>query len=229
MKFPLGIGVFTFVLTVIAIILFLNFVPQHQEELINITKTYPFLAPFIIIFWRIIAIIIPPIPGGILSFAFVPIIGWFWVFIYSEIGVLTGATIAFFIARKFREPVVKRFVPIQSLHEWEEKLSKKQEFFAFLGIRIAAASFMDFISFAAGLSKLSYKKFILATMIAELPLLLWYYFGEVAYDQYVQKSGIISGVIFVVAILVVLYFVVNHGYLKKNKLVKPEKKKKSST
>lgn len=232
MKLPLGIGVFTFILTAIAIVLFLTFVPQYQTQLIEITKTYPFLAPFIIISWRIIAIIIPPIPGGILSFAFIPIIGWFWAYVYSEIGVLIGASLAFFIARKFREPVASRFVPIQSLHAWEEKLSSKKEFFAFLGIRIAAASVMDFISFAAGLSKMNYRKFILATMIAELPLLAWYYFGEVAYDKYTQKSGLISGAIIVIALVVVLYFVVNHGYLKKKNVaeaeIKPTPKKKSA-
>lgn len=232
MKLPLGLGVFTFILTVIAIILFLTFVPQYQSELIEITKTYPFLAPFIIISWRIIAIIIPPLPGGVLSFAFIPIIGWFWAYVYSEIGVLIGASLAFYIARKFREPVASRFVPIQSLHAWEEKLSSKKEFFAFLGIRIAAASVMDFISFAAGLSKMSYKKFILATAIAELPLLVWYYFGEVAYDQYTQKSGLISGVIIVIALIVVMYFVRNHGYLKKKNVVDielvPIRKKKSA-
>jgi len=228
MKLPLGIGVFTLVLTAIAVILFLTFVPQYQAQLIDLTKSHPFLAPFIIISWRIIAIIIPPLPGGILSFAFVPIIGWFWAYVYSEIGVLIGTSLAFFIARKFREPVASRFVPIQSLHIWEEKLSSKKEFFAFLGLRIAAASVMDFISFAAGLSKMSYKKFILATFIAELPLLAWYYFGEVAYDQYIQKSGLMSGVIFFIAIIVILYFVVNHGYLKKRKANSnpPQKKEK---
>lgn len=227
MKLPLGIGVFTFVLTAIAIILFLTFVPEYQAQLIEITKNYPFLAPFIIISWRIIAIVIPPIPGGILSFAFIPIIGWFWAYVYSEIGVLIGTSIAFFIARKFREPVASRFVPVQSLHAWEDKLSKKKEFFAFLGLRIAAASVMDFISFAAGLSKMSYRKFILATLIAELPLMAWYYFGEVAYDQYTQKSGFISGVIFLIALIVVIYFVINHGYLKKKNLLKSDPKSKS--
>ncbi len=228
MKLPLGIGVFTFTLTAIAVIFFLTFIPQYQSQLIDITKTYPFLAPFVIISWRILAIIIPPLPGGVLSFAFIPIIGWFWAYVYSEIGVLIGATLAFYIARKFREPVAKRFVPIKSLHEWEEKLSKKKEFFAFLGVRIAASSMMDFVSFAAGLSKLSYKKFILATIIAELPLLAWYYFGEVAYNQYAQKSGILSGIILVIAVIVILYFVMNHGYLKKKTTVKHLIKKDDS-
>lgn len=216
MQKPIAVGVVTFILTAAAFIFFLAFVPKYQSEIISFTVSYPLFAPIIIIFWRIIAIIIPPLPGGVLSFAFVPIIGWFGAYVYGEIGVVVGATLAFFIARKFREPVAAKFVPIQILYTWEDKLSKKQEFFAFLGLRIAAASVMDFISYGAGLSKISYRKFILATVIAELPIAIWYYFGEVAYEEYAKKSGFLSGAILIILLIVIFYFVKNHGFLKRN-------------
>ncbi len=216
MQKSIAVGIVTFILTAAAFVFFLAFVPKYQTEIISFTVSYPLFAPIIIVVWRIIAIIIPPLPGGVLSFAAVPIIGWFGAYVYGEIGVIIGATLAFFIARKFREPVAKRFVPIQSLHVWEDKLSKKQEFLAFLGIRIAGASVMDFISYAAGLSKIGYKKFIIATVIAELPIAIWYYFGEVAYNEYAKKSGFLSGVILIILLIVIFYFVKNHGFIKRN-------------
>lgn len=216
MNKTITVGVFTFTLTAIFAVFFLVFVPKYQTQIVTLTITYPLLAPLIIISWRIISILIPPLPGGILSFAFIPIIGWVGAYVYGEIGLLIGATLAFFISRKFREPAARRFVPIQSLHAWEDKLSKKKEFLAFLGIRIAGSSVMDFISYAAGLSKISYKKFITATVIAELPIAVWYYFGEVAYKEYARRSGFLSGVIFLIALIVIIYFVKNHGFPKRN-------------
>lgn len=211
------VGLITFLLTVVAFGILFTIVPKHQSEITSFTLKYPFFAPIIIIFWRIIAIIIPPLPGGVLSFAFIPIIGWFGAYAYGEIGVIIGASLAFFIARRFREPAVARFVPLQTLHVWEDKLSKKQEFFAFLGIRLAAASVMDFLSYAAGLSKISFKKFILATIIAELPVAIWYYFGEVAYKEFAQKGSIVSFGILIIAVIIIYYFVKNHGALKRSK------------
>lgn len=215
MKKAYVVGLFSFLLTVAAFGMLFTLVPKYQTEITDFTTKYPLFAPLFIIGWRIIAIVIPPLPGGVLSFAFVPIIGWLGAYIYGEIGVIIGASMAFYIGRLFREPVLKKFIPLKTLHEWEGRLSKRQEFITFLGIRLAGASVMDFISYAAGLSKISYKKFIAATIIAELPIAIWYFLGEVTYKEFAQRGSILATVVFLLAFGVIYYFAKNHGTFKK--------------
>lgn len=212
----------TIILTIVTIASVLIIVPAHQKEITSFTLAHPLLAPVIIIFFRMIAMIIPPIPGGILSFALIPVLGWFWSYIYAVIGMTIGASIAFFIARKFREPVVAKFVPLQQLHTWEKQLSGKTEFTTFLVIRMTTGPIMDFISYVAGLTRISFKKFLIATLIAEIPSIVVYYLGGEVYKKFTEQNSSIFGIAFLL-IIGVLYF-----FFKDHELLNGGKKRKSN-
>ena len=134
-------------------------IPPRADAFIAFSEAHRFIGPVLVILWSILAIVVPPIPGGIISFALIPVFGWFWSFVYATIGLLIGTSIAFWLARRFREPLAQRFVPLQELHQWEQRFSQRMEFFAFLGIRFTTGPIMDFISYAAGLSSISFRKF----------------------------------------------------------------------
>ena len=93
------------------------------------------------------------IPAGIVSFAAVPIFGWFATYIYTLTGIMLGTSISFFLARRFKEPLVGRFVPLAKLHKLENELSERKRFMAILLIRLFTVPVMDFSSYAAGLTK----------------------------------------------------------------------------
>ncbi len=199
----------TIILSIATLPLFLGFVPAKISEIIEFTNQYPLVGPIILIIWRILAIIIPPLPGGLISIALIPVFGWFNTFIYTTISVVTGSTIAFYLARRYREPFVEKFVPLKQLHEWQEKISEKKQFWAFLGIRFATGSIMDYISYIAGLSKISFKNFILATTISLSSDALLYYIGEKAYKYSAY-----------LAIGLVFFFVAGFYIIKKFKFFK---------
>jgi uncharacterized membrane protein YdjX (TVP38/TMEM64 family) len=210
-------GWITVALTILTVIALLLIIPAHQKEITTFTIHHPFLAPFMIILFRAVAIIIPPIPGGILSFALIPVLGWFWSYVYAVIGMTIGASVAFFIARKFREPIVAKFVPLQDLHLWEKQLSHKTEFVGFLLIRLTTGPIMDFISYVAGLTKISFKKFLLATLIAELPSALVYYFSGEVYKRVSQQNSGYIGIAFILIFGVLYYFFKDHKLFQKRK------------
>lgn len=205
-KKPHFIASLTIILSAIGILTLYFVVPPHLPQIIAFTKAHPLVAPLILIFWRIIAIVIPPIPGGIVSLAVLPIFGWFWTFVYSFIGMTIGSTIAFLIARRYREPVVKHFVPLQQMHKWEGKMSSKTEFFTFLTLRFVTNPVFDFMSYVAGLSKISFWKFFLATLITLLPDALVYFLGDTVYKSFYQENpyvGILSLILFAVILYVI--------------------------
>lgn len=204
-------------LTIFLTILLIIIVPANQDAITQFAIQHPILAPFIVIVLRIIAMVIPPIPGGIFSYALIPTFGWFLSYLYASIGVTIGAIIAFLIARKFREPVIARFVPLQQLHKWENTLSSRTEFTAFLMIRLTTGPIMDFISYIAGLTKISFPKFLLATIIAELPSMIGYYLGEEVYQQFAAQDNQYAGVLMVIVFAIVLYFFKDHDFFNKKK------------
>lgn len=208
------IGGGTLLLTLLGIGFLFLWVPPHIEQLTQFVLDHPILAPFLLIVWRILSIVIPPIPGGIVSIALIPVVGWFWSYTYGLIGVIIGTSLAFFIARKYREPVVKKFFPLQQLHKWEGKLSRKTEFMAFLGLRLTTGPLLDFMSYVAGLSKISYNKFILATVLSELPQAFIYFLGGEAYERFAEKS-IYLGIGSILLLIVAISVIKNHELFKK--------------
>ncbi|MEK7185948.1 MAG: hypothetical protein AAB675_01125, partial [Patescibacteria group bacterium] len=97
-----------FFISIIALLLFTIFIISRNfsQDLISIFKENPFIGPVLLVLWRILGIIVPAIPAGIVSFAAVPIFGWFATYIYTLTGIMLGTSISFFLARRFKEPLV---------------------------------------------------------------------------------------------------------------------------
>lgn len=218
MKRPLFLSALLFLITLVSFIALVSIILLYKTQITAFAISYPMFLPIFIVLWRALSIILAPLPGGILSFAFIPIMGWFWAWFYGAVGGIIGSTIAFYIARKFREPVVSRFIPLKKLHNLEDNISNKTEFFAFLGIRISTWPVADFVSFIAGLSKISYKKFIFITFLALLVEAGWYYFGGIAFDELLSAKSLFAGIIMILVLVVIFFTLKNHGNLKNNEL-----------
>ena len=163
---------------------------------------YQILAPLIFIIVRSFAIIFPPIPGIAFDLVGLAIFGWFLGFIYAEIGIMLGATVAFFIARKFREPVIKKVASLRKVHDWEKTLSHKKKFWTIVAIRLPANPlFFDYISYGLGLTKISSPIFFFSTLFSTIPLVLpFFYFGGVALNK-----GFIFLAFFFIAIIIIWF------------------------
>lgn len=136
-----------------------------QETLIQFFKNYPIITPIIFILLRSMAVIIPPIPGLVFDLAGIAVFGPVVGFIYAETGVVLGAMVAFYIARRFREPVVKRFVSLQKVNKWEQTVSEHKKFWTFVAIRLPTNAFFDYISYGAGLTKIKPFTFFFSTLL----------------------------------------------------------------
>jgi uncharacterized membrane protein YdjX (TVP38/TMEM64 family) len=159
-----------------------------------------------LISWRVLGIIIPAIPGGIVSFAVIPFFGWSLTYLYTLIGISIGTSISFWLARSFRERLVARFLTLRKIHKLEDSLSHKKRFFAIVALRLFTVPVMDFSSYIAGLTKISFTKFFLATIIASIPDIGIFYFGEELYKKFFGKSIAIGvGFLFFIALAYFLF------------------------
>ncbi len=172
------------------------------ETLTNILSQYPVIAPLLFILMRGSAIILPPIPGLVVDLIGVAIFPWFLGLVYGEIGVLLGSMVAFWIARKFREPLVRKFVSLDKITAWEKKLSSDQEFWFLVGLRLFFNPLFDYVSYAAGLTQVNASRYLLATTIGTLPTMFAvYYFGGLSLSKGVYFGGGFIALIIIISII----------------------------
>jgi len=154
------------------------FSQDFKEYTIGLIERSPYLAPIVIIVFRFIGVVVAPLPGTPVALVSMAVMPWQEAWAYNFIGSSLGAITAFLIARKFREPVVARFVSLEKIHKWQDKVSKKRQFWGFAGLRFVSLVAFDFVSYAAGLTRLSFRTFIGATFLIDVPAsLLFFYLG----------------------------------------------------
>ncbi len=168
---------------IFVIVLFLApvFSADYQAFILDFISRHPMTAPLTIIIGRFLGIVIAPLPGMPIAFASLAVLPWQEAWLYNLIGSDLGAFAAFMIARTFREPVAARFTGLRDLHVWEAAIAPRRKFFGFLALRVLAASALDFFSYAAGLSKVSFRIFAFATVLVDVPITFaFFYFGGMA-------------------------------------------------
>ncbi len=168
---------------------------------------YPVVAPVIFVLLRTVPIVIAPIPGLLLDVLGIAVFGWQFGFVLGVIGVNLGALAAFYIGRYFREPAVRRLASLRLVHEWEDSYSEKQKFWVLVLLRFTVTSYFDYVSYAAGLTKMRVSHYVLSTFIGTLPFMfLVYYLGGMSFQK-----GLIFVSLFFLAVLVVGAWVSGFG------------------
>lgn len=159
------------------------FVGDYRDYLTEILNRYPAFAPVIIIASRFITAILAPLPAMPIALASMVFMPWHVAWFYNLIGMELGSISAFFIARKFRQSVVSHFAPFARLHTWQNKISERKQFFAFAGLRIASLVIFDFVSYAAGLSTLRFRVFLIVSFVMDAFFsLIFFYIGGLAFE-----------------------------------------------
>ena len=139
----------------------------NQNLISSFLMHYPSISWLLYILLLIVAVM-SPLPDSIVilagGFLFGPIIGT----LLTIVGQSIGASIDFILARKLgRAFVVKKFPKSAALVDsYSHKLGWQTIFL----MRLLPTLSFDMLSYAAGLSSLSFKKYILATMSGLIPL-----------------------------------------------------------
>lgn len=169
---------------------------QHVEFIQRFVVSHPLAAPFIIIFFKMSAIVFPPLTGSIIGLSGISLFGWWQALIYDSIGTISGAVIAFLVARKYRGKLVARFTPLQKVEQLEKRLPENLEFWAFVAIRLPTEPVFDFLCYAAGLTRISFWRYFFATILGSFPVkFLIFYFGGITFNK---------GIYLIIAFLVML-------------------------
>jgi len=159
-------------LTIIIFILLSLFGWLHvlgdSEKLLSIIDDLGLIGPIVIILLISSAIIITPIPSAPIALVSGALYGHTFGTIYVVAGALFGALIAFTISRKLGYDYVSN----KLYHRMPEKIVGSQNTLMLLVFATRLVPFISFdvISYAAGLTKLTFARFFIATFMGIIPI-----------------------------------------------------------
>ncbi len=117
--------------------------------------------------------LISPIPAFLITLANAAVFGWVKGALLSWSSAMVGAIMCFYIAKILGRDVVEKFTSrrsVESVDTFFEKYGK----FAILVARLLPFMSFDLVSYAAGLTSMSFLSFVVATGIGQLPATIVY-------------------------------------------------------
>ena len=173
------------VLVVFGIYLFVkpvnNFINQmvHYLSMLDLDSLKEYIlsfgvwAPIISFILMILQSIAAPLPAFLITFANAALFGWVKGSILSWSSAMVGAAVCFFIAKYLGRDVVEKLTSkfaIESVDSFFEKYGKHTILIA----RLLPFMSFDLVSYAAGLTSMSFISFFVATGIGQLPATIVY-------------------------------------------------------
>jgi len=114
-----------------------------------------------------------PLPAFLLTFANANLFGWWKGAILSWTSAMAGAALCFFIARILGRDVVEKLTSKAGLKQIDEFFEKYGKLSILVARLLPFISF-DIVSYAAGLTSMSFSSFFIATGIGQLPATIIY-------------------------------------------------------
>jgi len=197
----------------------MSFIEGLMQLLNSIIGIYGILGFFISM---ILQAVVAPIPGEVVMMAGGAMFGFLVAGIIGGIGGCIGAVLCFFISRKGGRSLVLRIISKKGL-DFADNWFKKYGLWAVFFARLIPLIPVDAVSYGAGLTAMSFKSFIIATIVGMLPRVFFYsYLGELAAKQ-VETVGIEKAYLDVLLILVLIVIVILAClYLFKKTRIKPK-------
>lgn len=175
-------------------------------------------APIISFILMILQSIAAPLPAFLITFANAALFGWVKGAILSWSSAMVGAAVCFFIAKYLGRDVVEKLTSkfaIESIDSFFEKYGKHTILIA----RLLPFMSFDLVSYAAGLTSMSFISFFVATGIGQLPATIVYSYvgGMLTGGAKLMMMGILT-----LTALSVLIYVMKKIYNEKQVKVKEE-------
>lgn len=167
LKIILEIGI-TIILIIGVLALFNAYKAGHFDSVDTLKEyvaSFGALGPLIMVLIRAMLVIAPIFPSPILVCASAVMFGPWKCFIFTYIGNLIGATVAYWLGAFYGPKFVKSLISEKAYNKCVEKIAGKKNFDIFYAIAISTPMFPDdILCYFCGLGQQTYKRFILINL-----------------------------------------------------------------
>lgn len=139
----------------------------------DFVESYGAYAAAVSFMLMILQSIAAPLPAFLLTFANANLFGWWKGAILSWSSAMAGAAVCFFIARILGRDVVEKLTSKAGLKQIDDFFEKHGRMSILIARLLPFISF-DIVSYAAGLTSMSFGSFFIATGIGQLPATIIY-------------------------------------------------------
>lgn len=169
-------------------------------EFVKSYGAYAAIVSFLLMIFQSIA---APLPAFLITFANANLFGWWQGAILSWSSAMAGATVCFYLARILGRDVAEKLTSKSGLIQIDEFFEKHGSQSVLIARLLPFISF-DIVSYAAGLTSMSLKSFLLATGIGQLPATIVYSYvgGMLTGGAKMLVTGLL--ILFAIAGLIVL-------------------------
>lgn len=159
---------------------------------------------FALVLVKVFSLVYPPIPGGLVTLASIPIIGWFPAYVADFLGTILGSSISYMIGKKYGKALLYRLFDKDVIDKLlKYKIKKGKEIEAIIVLRILTGTIIvEAVCYGAGIIGVSFRANLIGTIVSHLVVgLPLYRFAALAIEG---QNLLLSAVIGVVS-LVILY------------------------
>ena len=153
--------------------IFVMFASGDFTEVKQFISSYGVYAAVISFALMVLQSIVAPLPAFVLTFANANLFGWWQGAILSWSSAMAGAAVCFYIARILGRDVAERLTSKTGLKQIDNFFEKYGNNTILICRLLPFVSF-DYVSYAAGLTAMSFWDFFIATGIGQLPATIVY-------------------------------------------------------
>jgi len=143
---------------------------QHPDAFQAFVSQWGWIGIFVDLLIIMLFALFPVIPFVLIAGVNTLLYGWVGGFLLSLVGSLLGAAVGFWLARTLGQPWAQP--KMGKLGKWG-KLIEGNSFTIILISRLIPILPSAAVNYAAGLSLMTFPRFLLATFIGKIPMILW--------------------------------------------------------
>ena len=175
------------------------------DDVLNYMLKYKTEGIFVYFGAQILQIMISVLPGQVFQFVAGYMFGFWPGLLYSIIGAFLGSTITYYLAKFLGEDAMHLFFGQEKMKYFIERLNSKRAYIIVFLIYLIPGLPKDLVCYAAGVSDMKYKAFIILSTVGRIPGMC----GSLLFGaMYLQKSYVGMIVIAcVVTVALILCFI----------------------
>jgi uncharacterized membrane protein YdjX (TVP38/TMEM64 family) len=139
---------------------------SNEDALGHFVAGLGWFGPLALILFNALQIVVAPIPGYVVQAAAGYLYGPVWGGVWGALGLLSGATLAMWLSRRYGRRWVEQLAGAERLTRWESVTHSDSTWLWFV---LLTAPTGDLPYFLAGLAQVSYAKVILLTLAIRVP------------------------------------------------------------
>lgn len=115
---------------------------------------------------KILGIVWPPLPGGLLTLGAIPILGWKGAYLADFTGSMVGTSIAFFLGKKYGKRIVSKLFDEEAVQKLTKiKVKQDKEVEAVFALRLVGGNtVLEAVCYGAGMLGVKYRNFIIGSV-----------------------------------------------------------------